>query len=135
FGSLLAGAGALELLFSHNTPLVQFSFFTLTDLHAGGLLIGIGMGFFTSANWAWAIDLAPREQGGKFLGLTNLATAGATVVTSLFGPIISFLNARDAGSGFTLMFFVALIGFFLGAVLLGNVKETAGKKSPIANGK
>ncbi len=124
-GSLLAAVGAFGLLFIRNAPLVQLPFFTLTDLVACGMLIGIGIGLFLSPNWAWAIDLMPREKGGQFLGLTNLATAGATVVTSLLGFAISALNLQQAGSGFTMMFVVAAIGFVLGAVLVVKIRETA----------
>ncbi|MBI3912839.1 MAG: MFS transporter [Chloroflexi bacterium] len=128
FGSLLAGAGAFGLMFVRNVPLIQLPFLTISDLVACGMLIGIGIGLFLSPNWAWAIDLMPREKGGQFLGLTNLATAGATVVTSLLGFVIGAMNLQQPGSGFTMMFLVATIGFVLGAVLVVKIRETSGAR-------
>lgn len=125
-GGLIAGAGAFLLLFVRNAPMLALPFITLSDLMFAGGLIGIGMGLYTSANWAWAIDLTPPSEAARFLGLTNLATAGATVVTSLFGPAISLLNQQSAGSGFTFMFIVATLGFLLGVAMLAKVRETRG---------
>jgi MFS family permease len=124
-GGLIAMVGAIVLLFARNAPA---PFIGINDLLGAGGLIGIGMGFFTSANWAWAVDLTPPEDSARFLGLTNLATAGATVVTSLLAPFISLFNAQSAGSGFTFMFVVGIIGFGLGVVMLFQVKETRGQK-------
>jgi MFS family permease len=58
-----------------------------------GSVVGMGIGIFTSANWALANDLAPRGEAGKYLGLTNLATAGASAIIRLAGPLIDWLNA------------------------------------------
>jgi MFS family permease len=128
-GGLFAAAGAFVLLYVRNVAWISLPFFTFSDLTVAGLLIGIGMGLFTSANWAWAVDLTPPSQAARFLGLTNIATAGATVVTSLLGPMISILNAREAGSGFTFMFIVAIVGFLLGVVMLVKVRDTRGGRA------
>ena len=37
--------------------------------------------------------LAPAEEAGKFLGLTNLATAGSGALARLEGPAIDALNS------------------------------------------
>lgn len=123
-GGLFAAAGAFVLLFVRNVPWINASFISISDLAVAGGLIGIGMGLFGSANWAWAIDLTPPGQAAHFLGLTNIATAGASVVTALFGPIISLLNAQEPGRGFTFMFGVALVGFLLGTAMNLKVRET-----------
>lgn len=62
-----------------------------------GGVVGMGIGIFTSPNWALANDLAPRGEAGKFLGLTNLATAGASATIRLAGPLIDWLNALRPG--------------------------------------
>jgi MFS family permease len=89
------------------------------------------MGLYTSANWAWAVDLTPPADAARFLGLTNIATAGATVVTSLIGPLISLLNAQAAGRGFTFMFVLATLGFLVGAVMTMRVRETRGRRAEV----
>ena len=79
---VLGAAGAL-LLLAARTP---------TLLLIYGSVLGAGIGIFLSANWALANDLAPAAEVGKFLGLTNLATAGAGAVGRLEGPLIDLLN-------------------------------------------
>jgi MFS family permease len=71
-------------------------------------VIGAGIGLFISANWALANDLAPTGQAGKFLGLTNIATAGAAAISRLAGPGIDALNAVRPGS------YLGYNGLFLG---------------------
>jgi MFS family permease len=74
-----------------------------------GSLIGVGIGFFLSANWALANDLSPKGQAGKYLGLTNLATAGASALIRLGGPPIDWLNALAPGQnlGYSALFIAA----------------------------
>lgn len=63
----------------------------------GGVL-GAGIGLFLTSNWALANSLAPGEEAGKFLGLTNLATAGSGALARLEGPILDWLNAAFPGA-------------------------------------
>ena len=72
------------------------------------IFIGAGLGLFLTANWALASRLAPSGEGGKFLGLTNLATAGAGASARLAGPLVDLLNnafpATWAGYRFLFIF-------------------------------
>ena len=54
-------------------------------------------GIFLSVNWALATDLIPQDEAGKYLGLSNIATAGAGAVSRLAGPMIDGLNALRPG--------------------------------------
>jgi MFS family permease len=105
----LVALGSVLMMMAHSAAMVMVS----------GLVIGCGIGFFQTANWAFANQLAPSSQAGKFLGLTNLATAGAGALSRLFGPAIDGLNASHPGSylGYTVLFgcsaAFALAGFFL----------------------
>ena len=71
-----------------------------------GSLIGAGLGIFLSANWALANDLAPLGEAGKFLGLTNLATAGAGALSRLNGPMLDLVNNAWPGRylGYSVLF-------------------------------
>ncbi len=53
-----------------------------------GSVVGAGIGLFLTSNWALANRLAPSEEAGKFLGLTNLATAGSGALARLEGPAL-----------------------------------------------
>jgi MFS family permease len=84
---------------------------TLTALYAAGSLVGAGVGLFYSANWALGTEIVPREQAGRFLGLSNLAGAGAGAIGAyIAGPIAD-------QAGYTLI--MALYGvLFLSSVLV-----------------
>ena len=76
-----------------------------------GVLIGGGMGLFLTANWAMANRLAPKLESGKYMGLTNLATAGAAALARLEGPGIDFFNNASKGAwyGYKGMFILAAV--------------------------
>ncbi len=73
--------------------------------------IGAGMGLYLTSNWTVAVKLAPPEQAGKFMGLTNLATAGASAVGRLEGPFIDLANRLGSGAfwGYRLMFLFSVL--------------------------
>ncbi|MBN1439986.1 MAG: MFS transporter [Anaerolineales bacterium] len=90
-----------------------------------GTIIGAGAGVFITANWALATDLAPQAEAGKFLGLTNLATAGAGAFSRLTGPAIDFLNGAAPGSnlGYTALLLSSAAFALLALFVLVRVPE------------
>ncbi len=78
----------------------------LLSLALYGCVLGAGMGLFLTANWAQANRLAPAAEAGKYLGFTNLATAGAGALARLEGPLIDALNNARPGAwlGYTALF-------------------------------
>jgi MFS family permease len=62
-----------------------------------GAILGAGIGLFLTSNWALANGLAPQAEAGKYLGLTNLATAGSGALARLEGPALDWLNAAYPG--------------------------------------
>jgi MFS family permease len=97
-----------------------------TDIFIFGSMIGSGIGLFVSTNWALANDLAPSGEGGKFLGLTNLATAGASALSRLAGPGIDALNNLKPGSGlgYTGLFIFAAVFGLLSLLILIRIPES-----------
>ena len=77
------------------------------------------------ANSALANQLAPGEEAGKFLGLTNIATAGSAAIARLEGPAIDWLNGLHPGQwpGYTRMFVFGVVCMVLGVFLLGKISE------------
>ncbi|MGD8553684.1 MAG: MFS transporter [Anaerolineales bacterium] len=90
-----------------------------------GSVIGAGIGLFLSANWALANDHAPLGEAGKFLGLTNLATAGAGALSRLAGPGIDSLNVLKPGAylGYDGLFILAAGAALLSLFALRSVPE------------
>ncbi|MBN1887825.1 MAG: MFS transporter [Thermoflexales bacterium] len=89
-----------------------------------GSVVGAGIGLFLTSNWALATCMAPSEESGKFLGLTNLATAGAGATARLSGPLIDTLNNARPGAfaGYTAMFIAGAVLTLLSIVLLRHVE-------------
>jgi MFS family permease len=102
----------------------------MTSLTIVACLIGAGIGLFLTSNWALANVLAPSDQAGKFLGLTNIATAGSSALARLEGPAIDALNAAAPGQwlGYTGMFLFGGLCTFISMFLLSRIHIPATEK-------
>jgi len=61
----------------------------LTPMYAGASLVGAGVGLFYSANWALGTELIPGDEAGRYLGLQNIAGAGAGAIGAFIGGTIA----------------------------------------------
>ena len=95
----------------------------LTYIMLSGGLVGIAFGAFMSSNWALATDLAPKGEEARFLGLTNLATAGGAALARLIGPLIDFGNSLSPNLGYSFMFLACFIYFIVGSLLLLKIRR------------
>ncbi len=88
------------------------------------LAVGAGIGLFLASNWALANRLSPRAEAGKFLGLTNLATAGAAALARLQGPAIDILNSArpSAWIGYKGLFIFGAVCILLSTVFLSRIR-------------
>lgn len=113
-GSTLTGAGLLPMVLGANAQDVVFS----------GGIVGAGIGLFLTANWALANQLAPPDQAGEFLGLGNLATAGAAALARLQGPAVDMLNAArpDEWLGYRGIFAFGIFCMLASVALLFRVR-------------
>lgn len=115
FAGLLGAAATAALIFVAS----------LSQLIIAGGLVGAAVGIFLSVNWAWAADMVPPEEAGRYLGLSNIATAGASAVARLFaGPLVDGGNVLRQGAGFEILFVVLSLGMLVGVGLLAGVPET-----------
>jgi Na+/melibiose symporter-like transporter len=97
---------------------------TLTMVLIDGGVIGVSIGIFLSVNWAWATDLIPADQSGRFLGISNLATAGSGVLAGAGGLMLDFFNAQSPNLGYTALYLTAAVCYLIGAFVALTVKET-----------
>jgi MFS family permease len=110
---LIAAAGTLLLLFSRDIPLVIIS----------GCIIGLGTGTFMASNWALGTDLVPPQEAGRYLGISNLAGAGAGIVgAGIGGPMADFFNLIEPGLGYLVIFAIYGLLFLISALTLVKVK-------------
>jgi MFS family permease len=112
-GTFFAAAGMLLMLLATD----------MRSLTIFGSVLGAGIGLFLTSNWALANSLAPQEEAGKYLGLTNLATAGAAALTRLEGPLLDWLNAAWPGAwvGYKGLFVFGTVCILLSAFFLRKI--------------
>ena len=119
---LLGALGILLLLLIHNYATLMLS----------GALLGVSGGAFFSSNWALATDLVPKGEEARYLGLTNLATAGGAALARLIGIAIDPLNAYSHGLGYQVMLAACLVYFIIGSLLLFKLKEPTNRGNSAA---
>ncbi len=108
----IAAAGTGLLLLARGLPLVLIS----------GCVIGLATGLFMAVNWALGTDLAPAAQAGKYLGISNLAGAGAGIVgAGIGGPLADTFNALRPGLGYLVIFAIYGGLFLLSVVALSRI--------------
>jgi len=88
-----------------------------------GVVLGAGIGLFLTSNWALANSLAPEAEAGKYLGLTNLATAGSGALARLEGPALDWLNAAWPGAwiGYKSLFVFGGLCILLSVLILRKI--------------
>lgn len=93
-------------------------------LYLAGILIGLGTGFFMTSNWALGADLAPAQEAGRYLGVSNLAGAGAGMIgKGMGGPLADYLNGFQPGLGYFAIFAAYAVLFAMSAVSLRWVQK------------
>jgi MFS family permease len=114
---LVAGLGAFGLLGAIWAP-------NLVLIYAAGCVLGLATGLFVTSNWALGTRLAPGAEAGRFLGISNLAGAGAGMVgTGIGGPIADFLEKILPGLGYFTLFAGYGLLFLLSAVSIVYIKK------------
>jgi len=113
---ILGALGTVILLTSVWAP-------SLPIIYIAGLILGLSTGLFVTTNWALGTMLAPDEKAGLFLGVSNLAGAGAGMIGSgIGGPIADFLNSSQHGLGYFAIFSSYALLFMLSSLVLRKVK-------------
>jgi MFS family permease len=114
---LMAAAGGFLLLTTIWVP-------NLVMVYVAGTVIGVATGLFMTANWALGTDLVPAEEAGRYLGVSNLAGAGAGIVGAGIGGLIAdYLNGIRPGLGYFAIFASYAVLFVLSTVSLLWVRK------------
>lgn len=112
---------------SLGTVMVILSPPSIPLLYAGGSLIGLASGVFYSANWALGTRIVPAEHAGRFLGISNLAGAGAGAIGAYIGgPIADLITQQlpaNSGAGYTILFITYSILFLVSALALIRITD------------
>jgi MFS family permease len=99
---------------------------------AGVVLVAVGSGAFLAVDWALMTQIIPQASAGRYMGMSNVATAsngalavaiGGTVMDLVGGPTLD-------GSGPRAALVVAIAFYAVGAVLLRPVQEPPRAERP-----
>lgn len=114
---ILATVGTVILLLSP----------TLNVIMIGGSIVGAGIGMFFATSWALGTDIVPKKDAGKFLGISNLAGAGAGAVGAYIGgPIADYFTIHFPhlpGLGYMVIFGIYAALFLISTIVLIKVPE------------
>ncbi|MBN1486061.1 MAG: MFS transporter [Anaerolineae bacterium] len=107
--------------------LVMLIFPVLPLIYAGACIIGIATGLFYTSSWALGTELVPEGQAARYLGISNLAGAGAGAVGAYIGgPLADFFTVQVPsmpGIGYVLIFVLYALLFLLSSLILMRVQE------------
>ncbi len=113
---IVAALGVLIALLSPN----------MTVIYVGGSLIGMATGFFFTANWALGTRIVPHAEAGRYLGISNLAGAGAGAVGAYIGgPLADYVTRRlpdMPGAGYVMLFAIFGVMFLVSVLALQRVR-------------
>jgi len=114
---IVAAAGNILLLITIWVP-------NLTIVYVSGTIIGLATGLFMTANWALGTDLVPADEAGRYLGISNLAGAGAGIIGAGIGGLVAdMINRYYMGLGYFAIFAAYAVLFGLSTVTLLGMRE------------
>jgi MFS family permease len=93
---------------------------------AAAVPIGVCSGVFLGVDWALMTDIIPKAESGRYMGISNIAVAGAGPIASTVGGVVVFL-ATSATLGpalaYRLIFALMAVELLFGALALRRVHE------------
>ncbi|MBN1641389.1 MAG: MFS transporter [Anaerolineae bacterium] len=92
-------------------------------VYVAGCILGLAAGLFMTNNWALGTRLVTSEEAGRYLGISNLAGAGAGIIGSgIGGPVADYLNGAVPGLGYFGIFCGYAVLFALSVVSLRGIR-------------
>jgi MFS family permease len=97
----------------------------LTIVYIAGTIIGMATGLFMTANWALGTDLVPAGEAGRYLGISNLAGAGAGIIGAGIGGLVAdYINLNFMGLGYFAVFAAYALLFAMSTVTLLGMRHS-----------
>lgn len=104
----------------------------------GTAIFGLSTGIFLAVDWALMTDIIPKAESGRYMGISNIAVAGAGPIGSAVGGLITFLIAlliadrvAAADVAYRALFVVMALELLVGGLALRRVREPVGSESPV----
>jgi MFS family permease len=96
----------------------------LSLIYVVGAILGLATGTFMTTNWAMGTNLVPPEEAGRYLGISNLAGAGAGMIGYGIGaPVADYLNKITPGLGYIATFAAYAVLFGLSTLSLRFIRD------------
>ena len=90
------------------------------------VLVGVATGTFLAVDWALMTELIPKATAGRYMGISNVASATAgPIAVTLAGITMDRIGAFDFAAGPRVAFLLSIAFYALGALLLRPVHEPA----------
>ena len=93
---------------------------------AAAVPVGVCSGVFLGVDWALMTDIIPKAESGRYMGISNIAVAGAGPIASTVGGIVVFLASRAAVGpelAYRSIFVLMALELAIGAAALRRVHE------------
>ena len=101
-------------------------------LVVGGMVFGAASGMFLAVDWALMTDIIPKASSGRYMGISNLATASSGLLAiAVAGPLSDWVNSVSPGSGPRVAMLLAAGWYVVGALLLRPVDERRREDDPL----
>jgi MFS family permease len=90
--------------------------------------LGLCLGVFLSVDWALMTDIIPKAESGRYMGISNVVTAGSGLIANATGALLAagvILATSNANLGYRSIMVLMVLEFALGAWALTHVHEPA----------
>jgi MFS family permease len=113
YASCLVGAlGTIGVILA---PTIQIALAALVP-------VGVAIGAFLAVDWALMTDIIPKATSGRYMGISNVATASAGPLGILAGGVVlDAVTRTDVAAGPRMAYVVTLVFYALGALFLAPV--------------
>jgi MFS family permease len=98
---------------------------SLPYAYLGVVVFGISSGMFLAVDWALMTDIIPKASSGRYMGISNVATASASIFALALGGTLMDAVDRTVGEGAgpRAAYALAVTFFVVGGLLLRPVDE------------
>jgi MFS family permease len=100
---------------------------------AAAVPIGICSGVFLGVDWALMTDIIPKAESGRYMGISNIAVAGAGPIASTVGGLLVFAASAAAlgpDLAYRSIFVLMAVELVIGGLALRRVTEPERATSP-----
>ena len=94
--------------------------------------LGVCLGVFLAVDWALMTDIIPKAESGRYMGISNVVTAGSGLLANASGALLAagvIVATGSANLGYRSIMGLMIIEFALGAWALAHVHEPDSRRN------